>query len=82
MVVSCIGETNGSIDLMVEGKQAYIYEWVDQDGNLVGSNEQSLENLSAGIYSVLVTDSNGCVDMVDVEITEPENGIELSVEIL
>ena len=36
-----------------------------------GSKHQDLSNLCTGIYSVIVTDENGCSDSIEIEITEP-----------
>jgi hypothetical protein len=66
--VSCYGNFDGYIDVTVTGGTGnYIYEW---------SNDVITEDLSdigAGIYSVVVTDENGCSVSVDVEIVECES---------
>ncbi|MFD1551482.1 hypothetical protein DNU06_03745 [Putridiphycobacter roseus] len=65
--VSCFGETNGSIDLdVMGGTLPYTYAWSN------GVNTELNDNLSAGSYSVTVTDANGCAfDVSNVIITEP-----------
>jgi subtilisin-like proprotein convertase family protein len=51
---SC-GNTNGAINLMVSGgTPGYTYNWSN------GPTTQDLTTLSAGTYSVVVTDANGC----------------------
>ncbi|SMG48460.1 Por secretion system C-terminal sorting domain-containing protein [Marivirga sericea] len=46
---------NGAIDLTVSGgTKDYAYDWN------TGANTSSIENLETGIYSVIVTDGNGC----------------------
>jgi gliding motility-associated-like protein len=53
--VSCLGKTNGSIQLQVSGGSSpYTYSW---DNQLSSSN---IQNLSSGHYTVTVTDSKGC----------------------
>lgn len=62
----CNGETNGSIDVTVSnGVTPYAYSW-----DLPSSNED-LSNLGAGIYTLTVTDNNGCSEDSAFTITEP-----------
>ena len=73
-VSSCSGTNDGFIDVTVEGGTGlYIYEWSNGDIN------EDLDSIGAGIYTLLVTDANGCVDSLSVEITQPE---ELTVEVV
>lgn len=65
--VSCYGCANGSITTVVTGGVApYSYLW---DG---GANVANLSNLIKGIYSVTVTDNNGCTIKSALEIQEPD----------
>lgn len=66
--ILCFGETNGSISLTVAGIGALSYVW-----NVEGTSN-SLENLSPGIYEVLITDEAECGQAVlaSFEITGPE----------
>lgn len=53
--ITCNGLNDGSIDLSVNGTFGAVqYLWSN------GSTEEDLINLSAGSYTVLVTDSKGC----------------------
>ncbi|MFK8008288.1 MAG: gliding motility-associated C-terminal domain-containing protein [Saprospiraceae bacterium] len=54
------------------GATPYSYNWEDVNGVIVGSTD-TIFNLSAGIYSVTVTDAVGCtaVDVVEIEIDDP-----------
>lgn len=66
--IDCNGNNNGSIDLDVTGGiQPYIYLWSTLD------TMQDLSSLSPGIYSVIVNDQNGCIDSLDVFISEPDS---------
>jgi PKD repeat protein len=60
--VDC-GLSNGSIDVTPSGGTApYTYLW---DNNEITS---SVSGLSAGVYEVIVTDANGCVNVQTIEI--------------
>tara|TARA_B100000579_G_scaffold430303_1_gene443441 strand:+ start:3 stop:1487 length:1485 start_codon:yes stop_codon:yes gene_type:complete len=64
--ISCNGENDGYIDLTVNGGAGlYTYNWSN------GENSEDLNNLPAGLYSATITDQNGCVETIDIEITEP-----------
>lgn len=60
----CFGGNDGGLYITVSGgTPEYSFAWNDQDGMLVGE-EEDLENIPAGIYSVLVTDAHGCTVLV------------------
>ena len=60
--------SNGTIDLSVEGGTApYAYSW---SNNI---NTQDLEALSAGMYSVVVTDAAGCTKLGQTEVISEVN---------
>jgi len=64
--VSGAGLSDGIINLTVSGGTApYSYLWSN------GVITQDLANLSAGTYTVTVTDLNGCIEILSAEITEP-----------
>ena len=53
--VQCFGDTSGTISALANGGVApYAFLWN------TGDTSQALSNISAGIYSVTVTDANGC----------------------
>jgi len=64
--ISCFGETDGRIFVSPYGVPDYKYLW--ENGDTVPARL----NLSAGTYSVEVTDGFGCVNNAEFEITEPE----------
>jgi hypothetical protein len=65
--VSCNGGNDGAIALMVTGgTPPYGYAWSN------GGNTASIENLTAGAYTVRVNDANGCsASELVVTVTEP-----------
>jgi large repetitive protein len=65
--VSCNGGNNGQITISVAGgTPGYTYTWTPS----VGSGP-IVTNLTAGTYSVLVTDANGCSKTAVFDIIEP-----------
>ena len=64
--VSCFGGSNGIVNLTPSGGTApYTYFWSDSTTN------QDLVNYPFGTYSVVVTDTNNCVDSIIGIITQP-----------
>ncbi len=64
--VSCNGGANGAIDLTVGGgTPGYTFLWSNN------ATTEDLTGLSAGSYSGVLTDANGCIYSGTVVITEP-----------
>jgi hypothetical protein len=73
---SCYEYQDGQIELIVKnGKEPYEFKWDD------GSTSNILNGIESGIHSVIVSDANGCVRKLDVELPEAEK-ILLSIEII
>lgn len=68
--LSCNNDSTGEIDLTVSGGiQTYNYNWT---GPLAFSSiEQDIANLVAGTYYVTVTDTNSCLSLDSLTISEP-----------
>ncbi|MCH2225464.1 MAG: gliding motility-associated C-terminal domain-containing protein, partial [Crocinitomicaceae bacterium] len=70
--VLCFGDSTGSIDLTAAGGVTpYTYGW----SNL--SQNEDLTSIPAGNYTVIVADSNGCLDTLTAIVAQPLNPINL-----
>ncbi|HEY1112644.1 MAG TPA: T9SS type A sorting domain-containing protein, partial [Chitinophagaceae bacterium] len=66
---TCMGSSNGSINITVSGGTTrYSFSWSGPNGFV--STREDLGNLAAGIYSLVVTDANGCATSHSVTIEE------------
>jgi hypothetical protein len=66
--VDCYGGSNGTATVTATGGVSpYIYLW----SNAGASSGSSVSGLSAGTYSVIVTDAAGCIATEIIMITEP-----------
>lgn len=70
--VSCFGGADGSIDLTVTGGTSpYSYQWSNQDSLILSTTQQDIFGLEFGVYTVLITDTNGCQIYSSITVTEP-----------
>ena len=75
--VSCFGGNNGTASVNVNGgTAAYSYLWNN------GATTSSISNLIAGIYSVTITDANGCTASSSYEVTQPLSAVTASVAVV
>ena len=71
--ISQAGENDGSIDITVTGGTSnYSYVWSTLDGSGLAVNSEDQTGLTAGTYTVVVTDTNGCEITEDYTLTEPK----------
>lgn len=64
--ISCFNFTNGEINLNVSGSvPPYTYLWNTLD------TSTSLMNIGSGNYNVAILHNNGCVDSLDIYLSEP-----------
>jgi hypothetical protein len=65
VVPNCPGQTNGTIDLLINGGNSiFSFLWSDL------STLQNRTNLSPGLYSVMVTDNKGCTASESYELVQ------------
>ncbi len=63
----CNGDYSGLVILdVIGGTSSYSFDW-----NSGAYNSQDLFNIPAGIYSVVVTDMNGCIAVTSTVVNEP-----------
>lgn len=76
--VSCFGQSNGSISLAVSGGTSpYTYLWND------GATTQNRSGLSAGTYTVTVTDNKGCkLTVNNIAVSQPAAALSLSTSVV
>ncbi len=74
--VSCYGSNNGSASVSPTGGTApYSYLWSN------GATTQTISNLSAGSYSVTITDANNCTfSLSDITISQPASPLNIEVD--
>lgn len=66
--VDCFGGADGSISVEVaQGLAPFVFEWSN------GADTNVNTNLSAGMYTLVVTDSLGCTDTASFTINQPAN---------
>ncbi len=64
--VLCAGDADGSASAMVSGGQApYTYSWSNSE------SDPTIDGLSPGTYTVMVSDANGCAGTAQVTVSEP-----------
>lgn len=71
--VTCFGGNNGAITTSVSGGNSpFTYNW---GGGITTQNRTSL---SAGSYTITVTDNSGCSGTASATVTQPTNGVSAS----
>ena len=64
--ITCNGANDGSVSVTPSGSSGYLFDWGSGFNNI-----SSLSGLSAGIYTVNVMDTNGCMISTSFNIVEP-----------
>lgn len=75
--VGCYGDSSGAISTLITGgTPSYSILWNGQ----IGTN--NLSNISAGNYTIQVTDSNGCLANQSIDITQPVAALSVSPSVV
>ncbi|MDX9908547.1 MAG: gliding motility-associated C-terminal domain-containing protein, partial [Mariniphaga sp.] len=80
--VICYGDSNGAISIAVSGGTGkYGFTWTKDGEAFTPKDNYSLSALAAGIYSVVVTDENGCsAELSGIVVASPEAALACSTE--
>jgi len=79
--ISCFGFEDGSIETSVTGgTPPYEYNWNGPNGFI--STDSDIENLAAGDYTLVVLDLNNCAQTINVTLSEPNEMIATSLEVV
>ncbi len=67
--IKCNGDSNGAIQVNIGGSglSPYTFNWNN------GQTNNPATNLSAGYYSLTITDANGCKDYLDTLFNQPDS---------
>ena len=76
--VECFGDSTGGIDLTVNGVSPFTYSWTGPVGFSDPGSVDSIGDLIAGSYSVIVTDDNGCTKTKNINVTGPATGLNIN----
>ena len=70
--IACNGGNNGSVSTAISGGLGpFEYVWTGPNG--FGSTDSELNDLEAGTYTLLLSDSAGCSAGSTIEITQPDS---------
>lgn len=75
--VLCKGDATGSIDISTfGGTSGYTYSWSNMSGENIPIQSEDISSLTAGTYTLIATDQNGCRTQISQTITEPVASIQ------
>lgn len=59
-VSTCTGGDGLAYCQVTGGSSPYDFQWFNSDGTSIGTNNDTLDNISGGFYQVIITDAAGC----------------------
>ncbi len=72
--VTTYGGTNGAVNVTVSNP-GVTYFWYTEDGNGIVAGQEDQLTLSKGLYSLIITEPNGCTTFRRYTINQPNNPI-------
>jgi|GEM_PF-538393 len=67
IVTSCHGSEDAFIEVIItNGEEPFTYQWSN------GATSEGLSDVGPGIYTLVVTDANGCAAVITAEVFEPD----------
>ena len=63
--VLCANDSTGAIDITMNPAGTYVFTWSN------GSSDEDIDSLVAGIYSITVVDTNGCIVVYEDTVQAP-----------
>lgn len=70
---SCHDDCDGTINVEVSGGTTpYTYQWFDGNNNPVGTDNDSIDGLCGGDYSVIILGAGGCTGSGDTTLINPD----------
>lgn len=74
--ITCFGTNTGTIDLTVNGGTApYTFTWSNSGAQVLNQTTEDVNGLAADTYSVIVTDSKGCLETTSQMIGGPTSPV-------
>jgi gliding motility-associated-like protein len=70
--VSCADAADGALSALATGSSGYLYEWTNVETSMLVGTGQSIENLPAGTYQLMVQDEVGCTSTNQIELVAPD----------
>ena len=67
--ISCFGGNNGAVSITPVGVSVITYAWSNS------ATTQNISSLTAGTYTVVITDGNGCKASTSATVTQPATAI-------
>ena len=75
--INCFGGNSGSVSLQITGGTApYAYNWTG------GITTAQLTNISAGSYSVTITDAHGCSASIVTSVLQPASAVNVATAVV
>ncbi|MEL6660672.1 MAG: SprB repeat-containing protein, partial [Bacteroidota bacterium] len=72
---ACNNASGAIIASTTDGLAPFSFEWVDENDQPIGGDDETLSMLAAGNYAVTVTDANGCTASASILMSDRQNPV-------